>query len=443
MQPLLRRWQSGGCSLAVFGLPAVQATITYKWHTFARKLLLWELAFFLIWLAAFYGFTILFQDEDLSLDLKSLVATRDGAYAVALEILALAAMLPFLVLEQGTFQAYGLAGWWSIWNFLDIVTYVIQIVVSVCHLGRIGLDTNSLSTLLALQCIFLLFRLQYYSRVFKSTRFSFLDILRDVLKEIKSFFLFLMIIMFGFAFAFLILFRRDQAVTNFDTLPHAFLKIYSSQGGLDYEEMLQSHVPVAAALLNVAYAFVMGMVLVNLLIGIMSNALNRVTEHEALKLLLYKAEIIDELEATLPRWLENRFRNQWYPRHIHVLRIDPSKLERVDLGALWAPKSGTGGDLGTADGGKKGSDDGDEATIQAKLDAMQIALEILTAEVRLLRAGQQQATWRAIQQSNTAGYSGVATTGGGGEIPEGEGASAVEQTLLQRLTKEVKKKAKK
>jgi hypothetical protein len=60
-----------------------------------------------------------------------------------------------------------------------------------------------------------------------------------------------------------------------------------------------------------ADAFVMGMVIINLLIGVMGNALARVTEHEALKLLLHKAQIIDELEATLPRWLEERFAAEW------------------------------------------------------------------------------------------------------------------------------------
>lgn len=33
----------------------------FKWHTFARRLLLWELAFFLVWLLSFFTFTILFQ----------------------------------------------------------------------------------------------------------------------------------------------------------------------------------------------------------------------------------------------------------------------------------------------------------------------------------------------------------------------------------------------
>jgi hypothetical protein len=51
----------------------------------------------------------------------------------------------------------------------------------------------------------------------------------------------------------------------------------------------------------VAYTFVMGLVLINLLIGIVINSLDKATEHSNMKLLLSKARIIDELESTMPR----------------------------------------------------------------------------------------------------------------------------------------------
>jgi hypothetical protein len=370
----------------------VQATINYKWHAFARKLLLWELSIFMVWLVSFYLFSYFFQDEDLSLTLTGLLATPRGALTVALEILALVAMAPFIVLEQGTLAAYGISGWFSVWNSLDIATYTIQISLTVMHLGRIGLESTTLSVLLALQCILLMFRLQYFSRTFKSTRFSFLDAIRDVLVEISPFFICLLIIMLGFASAFAILFRNDQdTIDYFDTLPHAFLKIYSSQNGLEYKEMLASSVPLPASLLNIAYAFIMGMVLVNLLIGIMSNALNRVTEHEALKLLLHKAQVIDELESTLPRWLEDRYQKEWYPRHIHVLRIDPDRIKRVDLDALWAApqqqqqqqsNSSRGGGEDGSGSGKGGSGTEQQQQLAARLDEIQATLLQLTAQMQ-------------------------------------------------------------
>jgi hypothetical protein len=60
---LLLLLQARGCSAAVFGLPAVQAVINYKWHTWAKKFLLYELACYLAWLAGYTAFTLLFQQE--------------------------------------------------------------------------------------------------------------------------------------------------------------------------------------------------------------------------------------------------------------------------------------------------------------------------------------------------------------------------------------------
>ena len=53
LRPLIRRWQAGGCGAATFQLPAVQAVIDWKWR-FCRKMLVGELALFVVWLVAVY-----------------------------------------------------------------------------------------------------------------------------------------------------------------------------------------------------------------------------------------------------------------------------------------------------------------------------------------------------------------------------------------------------
>ena len=39
----------------------MQAVITHKWDTWARRILIWEFALYLIWLLGFQAFIILFQ----------------------------------------------------------------------------------------------------------------------------------------------------------------------------------------------------------------------------------------------------------------------------------------------------------------------------------------------------------------------------------------------
>lgn len=54
---LLRR----ALSTKVFGLPAVQAVIQHKWDTWARRVLIWEFALYVVWLLGYQAFIILFQ----------------------------------------------------------------------------------------------------------------------------------------------------------------------------------------------------------------------------------------------------------------------------------------------------------------------------------------------------------------------------------------------
>lgn len=48
------------------------------------------------------------------------------------------------------------------------------------HLTRWGVGSGVLSVVAAVQCVLPLFRLQYFSRVFASTRFAFVEDLKEV-----------------------------------------------------------------------------------------------------------------------------------------------------------------------------------------------------------------------------------------------------------------------
>ncbi|GAB4819760.1 hypothetical protein N2152v2_006806 [Parachlorella kessleri] len=414
LQPLLKRWQGRRCTYSVFALPAVQGVITWKWNAFARRMLLAELAFFVLWLVAFNTFTIAFQaggrrgwqrieDENLSLSLKELLRTPRGKLELAAHALALVGMTPFLLLEMGTIPAYGIFGWLDAWNVLDICTYTIQfigssicqpvaghgalampvslfawviiqvagsrsqpwITVTVMHLARINLHGCWLTVLPAAQCILLMFRLQYYSQVFRPTRFAFLDTIAEVFRDLRWYLVFLLLVMWGFGCAFHIVFRHDQEESEeFDTILHAFLSMFEHQyGDIEMGKMYKSKNPITATILNVCYTVVMGLILINLLIGIVLNSLEKATEHQDVKMLLSKARIIDELEATMPAWLEKR-NPHWYPAYVHLLRINPNKLDQVEVDALWSqmgedsppitqPGGGGGGDGGNSGGGEE------------------------------------------------------------------------------------------
>ncbi len=72
------------------------------------------------------------QDEDSHESLRQLLTHGLGRATVAAELVCLCGMAPFLYIEAGTFLEYGLYGWRSAWNFMDVVAYVNQVGASVC-----------------------------------------------------------------------------------------------------------------------------------------------------------------------------------------------------------------------------------------------------------------------------------------------------------------------
>lgn len=49
-------------------------------------------------------------------------------------------------------------------NFLDIVSYMAQVTITVMHLGRLQLASNGLSVLMAMQVLVLWVKVQYFAR---------------------------------------------------------------------------------------------------------------------------------------------------------------------------------------------------------------------------------------------------------------------------------------
>lgn len=49
-------------------------------------------------------------------------------------------------------------------------------------------------------------------------------------------------------------------------------------------------------------------------------------QDEGLRFLTSKAEIIDELETTLPKWVRSK---SWYPPFVHILKLHPDSTYEV------------------------------------------------------------------------------------------------------------------
>lgn len=313
---------------SIFTVPAVEAIITYKWNVFARRALVAQLVFYFGWLLSFTAFTWMFQDEDLSLSLGQLLETPRGTATVALQLAALGAMIPFLYQELRLVAAYGVWRWAGIWNMLDSAAYLLQVAITAVHLERTHVKSPAFSVVLALQCLLLFAKIQYYSRVLQSANTSFVDTLKSVLSEpgVCYFLMFLILSFYSFAAAFHILFRMDQADTEeFNSFLHTTGTIFAfATGGPDFSLFWKSSVPLAASILCFVYNFTIAIVLLNLLIAVLSDSYGRIMDRMEGRFRAAQASMIDELEVTLPVWLYAALAGTTAaacaPRYVHFLQ---------------------------------------------------------------------------------------------------------------------------
>ncbi|KAL6769108.1 TRP11C [Auxenochlorella protothecoides x Auxenochlorella symbiontica] len=338
LHPLLRRLQAKRLSYSVFDLPAVKAIITYKWTMYARTRLMIQLGLFICWLLCFYGFIVAFQGEDLSHSLMELLHTARGCVTVGLEIGVLLCMLPFLAIDMTMASIYRLQWICDPWHILSTLTYINQVAISGMHLGRLSVKSEWLTIVLAVQCIILLFRLQYWSRAFRATRFAFADVLWEVICDTSWLLAFLFLVMGGYAAAFHITFRTaDKEPEGYGNIWKSFLTIYEHvHGDIKLEEFYSAKsLPVFGTILAVSYIFVDGFILANLMVGVIISSLDRVMEHADAKQMVARAYLIDEVENTasllsVARSYMSARRTEYHPRYVHVLSVHEEKLSQVE-----------------------------------------------------------------------------------------------------------------
>lgn len=61
LRPILMRFEKKACPISVFGLPAVQAVLDYKWEAWAAFWLKFEFLMYIGWLMSYTIFVITFQ----------------------------------------------------------------------------------------------------------------------------------------------------------------------------------------------------------------------------------------------------------------------------------------------------------------------------------------------------------------------------------------------
>jgi hypothetical protein len=189
-------------------------------------------------------------------------------------------------------------------------------------------------------------------------------------------FIFIFLVCIAYGAAFHISFRTqddDKTPEEFSSFIRSVLSSFEHlYGDIKLGDFINSSDPFFNTCLALSFILIMGYCLVNLLLGMIINSLDRVLDHEGAKQLCNQARLINEMESVIPRWFEKKRLKDWHPQYVHVLRIDPTKLDAIQMDKLWsrygnfAPVMQAGGGGGSdeaqgrAEGGKKESEAGRE-----------------------------------------------------------------------------------
>ena len=150
--------------------------------------------------------------------------------------------------------------------------------------------------------------------------------------------------------------------------------------------------------------------MLNIMIALLSSAFAKVTQDEGLRFLVSKAESIDELETTLPRWLRPA---SWYPPFVGVLKFGPgARGFEVSLDKMWSGIGSMESNLLNAQGETRLRVESIEERLQ-RLDKKLDVLVKLTLGCTHAQAAQQQAA----SASAAAGLVGLARAAAGPSRP--------------------------
>ncbi|CAD7698159.1 unnamed protein product [Ostreobium quekettii] len=216
---LLRALVANRTSHQMFGARPIASMVDYKWHSYARELLLEELSHYALLLGSFTAFCIFlghlqeFQETDDAVD--------DVVAVLAAISLLMSIILAIFNLIRKLFQIITLAkeeGWkgiflWSNshWNWIETVSYLVVVFLIPFAIVR-GEATQDvdLSSLSAIVVIMLWWKALYYLGPFRSTG-SLVVMIREILKDIIIFMLLAFGILFGFGTAFFVLYRHARS----------------------------------------------------------------------------------------------------------------------------------------------------------------------------------------------------------------------------------------
>eukprot|EP01047_Picozoa_sp_COSAG01_P034154 COSAG01_NODE_2551_length_7464_cov_3.080652_1_plen_1470_part_00 len=336
------------CKYRLFRTKTMEALVRFKWKTFVKKFVQRKLIEDHMHVV-FFAFALLFVTQEnerhykwqhaIKMQHEALDKEQPRLFgfswlsAASMTALTLANLRRFYK-ELKVYRKHPKAYRKDRWNLLDAMAIVSAFVTIALWM------TQSMRMLRCIGAFGVLvngFSLGQHNRPFGSTG-NVIAMLLKVVQGLKGFMIVLAHLLVGYGLSLTICMPKSAAFGYpsiyqsplhddsefFETrdkpwlltaLPQLFTVYYSMLGNFDPSEYKNSEAIIIAA----SFAFLVVVVMLNLLIAIMQDSYQNVKQHQQVELRQLRAQVIIDIENSLgPRILE-KHKEEWFPRFLQVL----------------------------------------------------------------------------------------------------------------------------
>eukprot|EP00884_Botryococcus_braunii_P016377 jgi/Botrbrau1/3422/Bobra.139_1s0003.1 len=329
VNPLLQAKACNLLGIHIFSFATVKAVVTFKWMCWARRYLLLEMAWYSIWLISFQIYAFHFVELDRALHINSMRGTHLANSSRIFASIPLVVMVPFIYMELCMVCDYGVRAWFGIWNCIDLIAYCNQIYLSMWAVAWLyDIGRKSYRGACGLQIVVLWVKVHYFARVLQPTGNPFVETIRESINFVKWFLILLLLLLWGFASGFYVLFGNDPMLQYHDIGRAMFETWNIASGHINQDVLYNTKNRAVGDFMVFLCFFSTSLILLKILVGLLSYSSLTLAKNSNALFTHGRAEVIDELELNIPRWIRRRH-PEWYPRYVHFLKVDEDSSQYI------------------------------------------------------------------------------------------------------------------
>ncbi|MEW5316534.1 MAG: hypothetical protein WDW38_007902 [Sanguina aurantia] len=334
-ESLLHTLVESSVPVKAFGTPSIRAVIKHKWRLYARNKIAFRAVVFLIYVALFTVFGILYAQEDTSRDIRTYWASGlNGKVHLILDVLLFAQTCWYAWTELSQMYAAGLHYYLrSYWNVLDICSILLMLVINPFHVLRIGVgQRQALSPMIAFELILVYFKTMFFGLAFEPTG-PFIHMVLQIGWGIRTFVVLLAMVCCCFSVALLVLYQyvspaTDTQFTDFGASSMTMWRAVLGQ--FDMSGAYSTGWGQITLVIFSLFLFSVQILLLNMLIALMRDVYLQVRLDEEDVFLKGRAMIIIEIESLMTTKQLDRFSNM--PPYVHLLTPVTRKVKHKNNG---------------------------------------------------------------------------------------------------------------